>query len=192
VVNRVEGKSWNESIRNIKLEEAAISGGFNVVTAGAGTFVGGTKVATRVTKAIITTSAEVGESVAKQSIQKETNGEITLSKTLEDVVTGKVLGAATKNVNANNIKAAERKLDNATRVSNGDPSSSGRLKTKIDAEKGLKQEQIKAKSAEEAVNMGYEAIKTGITNDNKGFSYPTNSSLSPSDNTRVVQPLYIK
>jgi hypothetical protein len=191
VVNKVEGKSWKEAVK-FDYRSAAISGGFNVVTAGVGSFVGGTKVATQVTKAVITTSAEVGESVAKQSIDKQTDGAITLSKTLEDVVTSKVLGAATKNVNANNIKAAERKLDNATRVSNGKPSSSGRLKTKIDAEKGLKQEQIKAKSAEEAVNMSYEAIKSGITNDNKGFSYPTNSSLSPSDNTRVVQPLYIR
>src|SRR5690606_15617733 len=125
VVKKIEGKSWKESFDEIDYRSAAISGGFNVVTAGAGTFVGNTKMATQVTKAVITTSAEVGESVAKQSIDKSTNGEITLSKTLEDVVTGKVLGAATKNVNANDIKAAEKKLDRATRVSNNDPASSG-------------------------------------------------------------------
>ena len=51
---------------------------------------------------------------------------------------------------------------------------------------------MKAKVAEKAVNIGYEAFKTGVGYDNKFYSYPTNNNISPSDNTRVVQSLYIK
>jgi hypothetical protein len=182
----VKGDDWGNSVKNVDLVSASISGGASVITGGTSNFIGnGAKVATKVTKAALTTSTEVAESVAKQHFDKDNKNGVTLSKTFEDVVTGKVVAQSMKNVNANNIKDADRKLDRATRVSNNDPSSSGRLQKKNDAQKNLNLQNNKAKAAETTVKSSVDIIKEGLKsgNINSGNPYSVNPNLQGVDNT---------
>lgn len=159
VTNKIQGQSWSQSLNSVDLKQSAISGGFSVLSGGSSNFVGGTKVATAVTKAFVKTGLEVGESVTKQYVE---TGTVSLKQTVSDVVMDKAGGALTKNVNVNGVRSAENTLDRANRVASGDPTSAGRQQALRDAGNNLTTQQTKANAASAVAGNGLQEVSNGV------------------------------
>ena len=84
----------------------------------------------------VNTTIDVAESLSKQALDPETNGEISLGKTVSDVVSGSD-GNRVKVVDDANIKVKENTLDRAQRLASGDFSSSSRVRNVQKAQSSL-------------------------------------------------------
>ena len=127
--NYLQGKTGVEAWTDVDPGDILISGGAGALTGGLSAIGGkGTQLA-------ISTSIDAAESVAKQV--NEGQG-VTLAKTVTDVVGEKIGGTLTKKLDKIvDTKVTTKQLDRATRVSKGDPSSSGRKEAVTKLEKQL-------------------------------------------------------
>ena len=135
--NFMSGKSFKQSFTAIDGNQILISGVAGALSGGLSALGGST------TQFAISTSIDIGESIAKQINNKKP---VTASQTFSDVISAKVGGAIAKKIGGTfGIKTAERQLSRAERVSAGDPLSSGRAtavtaaRATLNAKKGVKQ-----------------------------------------------------
>ncbi len=188
--NRLEGKSWKESLTQV-------DGKSIIISAGAGALSGGlsTIVPKGVTGKILVEGAQVaidaGESALKQ--YNET-GTVSLKQTITDVVTNKVAGELTKGVEVHSnsaIKTTEKQLDRAERVAAGDPTSSGRAAKVDKLEKKLSEQKGVNQAASQAASGLTSSAIQSVGNTLKGkpqMSAPIN--YNQSDNT-ALKKFYI-
>jgi RHS repeat-associated protein len=158
---------------------ATISGGAGMLSCGISSVAKFGKYGT----GAINTTIDVAESQSKQAIDPETNGEISLGKTVSDVVSGAV-GNKVKVVDAN-IKVKENTLDRSQRLVSGDFSSSGRARNVQKAQSSLNN----AHNANGAAGRSTGNVLQSISDDVRSFLGGSTGleNFTPSYNTGAVQ-----
>jgi len=194
VVNRLEGKSWSESLTNV-------NGGQLLIATGAGVVSGGFSALTPKTT-IAKGLAKGGELLvsATESAAKQYNSDSKIDgmKVLTDVGSGVVGNALTKNVKINSsstIKTTEKQLDRAKRVAVDDPTSTGRnamvekIKSKLSSQNAANQGVRQASSG--AVSNAMQSSVDAVRNYNSANTLMRiqNIRKSVGDNTAVKKPL---
>ncbi|MCW3467948.1 DUF6443 domain-containing protein [Chitinophaga nivalis] len=187
--NLVVGKSWSDALTNVDGAAIAISAGAGFLSSGTSAFVP-RGIAGKVVKEVVSTSIDVGESVLKQYSE---NGEVTIHKTIEDVVIGKVAGELTKNIKIHSdgrVAATARQADRAARVAAADPTSVPRA---------LAAKKLAAKSAAQEVTnwsagkVSSSAVGSIIQGNYKALTTLASGEATPvkTDNTRIYKPLVL-
>jgi RHS repeat-associated protein len=135
VANRLEGKTWSESLTQVNGGSIFISAVAGAASGGLSAFTPKTAAAKVLVK-VAATGIDATESALKQLNE---SGTVSLTQTLSDVVVNKIGDKLTEHikVNTNEIKTTERNLDRAARIAAGDPTSSGRAATVKQLEKKL-------------------------------------------------------
>jgi hypothetical protein len=198
-VNRLEGKSWSESLTQVDGTSILISAGAGALSSGASAFVP-KSAAGKVVGEVITTTIDAGESVLKQYNEGSQQGKsfsesVSLSQTASDVVANKVAGKLTENVQVNSsstIKSTERQLDRAERVAAGDPSSTGRAATVNKLENKLTTQNRVNQAANQAATGVVSATIQGTASAAQGSQQPPQLpkvNYNPTDNTSVRRPV---
>lgn len=110
--NLANGKKGMNAFTDVDKTSILLSGLAGAASSGLSAFGG------KATKIAISTSIDVGESIAKQMNSGMKEGKsfsesVTVGQTFSDVVSNKIAGGLTKNVGADQIKTAERQLSRA-------------------------------------------------------------------------------
>jgi RHS repeat-associated protein len=188
--NLASGKSLGESMTDINGGAILISAGAGALSGGVSAFVPKTtaaKIAVEGVKIVV----DAGESAAKQ--YNET-GSISLKTTLTDVVTNKVAGKMTENVNfnsSNTIKTTEKNLNRAERVAAGDPTSSGRANTVNKLENKLANQKNANASSQQAAGgvlaNTAQGVSSSIGGNKKSRIFNFVNNRPGVDNTTVIK-----
>jgi len=188
VANRLQGKSWSESLTDVDGGAIAISAGAGFVSSGTSAFIP-KGVVGKVVKKGVEVTIDAGESMLQQ--YNET-GTVSFSETAKDIFANQVGGRLTENVKVNSsdaIKTSEKQLDRAKRVSSNDPASSGRAATlkkaenKLAVQNGANQAANQAAAGTASSVIG--EVTTSSTTNNKKLMAPEIKDKPLIDNTSV-------
>jgi RHS repeat-associated protein len=193
VVNRLEGKSWSESLTDVDGVAIGISAGAGFISSGSSAFAPKGAAGKALQKGVEVT-IDAGESALQQ--YNET-GSVSLSETVTDVVSGKIGVKLTDNVKVhsdNAVKATEKQLDRAQRVAAGDPASSGRAAT-VNKLENKATNQARANQAGNQAASGVVSNAVGGTgtasssSSNNGKSTVSANPIPAGDNTAIKRPI---
>ena len=179
--NRLQGKSWSQSLTQVNATSILISAGAGAVSGGLSALTPKTAIAKVLVK-VASTAVDAGESALKQMNE---NGKVSLSQVATDVLANKLGDRLTEHVkiNSNAVKSTERQLDRATRIAAGDAASSGRaatvkkLTSRLVAQNG--QAQALSKAASGSTANTFQAVFGASQGPNKTAQPP---AYNPVDN----------
>jgi len=192
--NLVSGKSLGESLTNVDGKAILISTVAGAASGGVSAFVPKGAAGKLVVEGI-KVGIDATESAAKQ--YNET-GSVSLKTTVTDVVTNKVAGKVTENVNVNSsstIKTTKKQLDRANRVAAGDPTSSGRANTVNKLENKLSNQKNANAASQQAVggvvSNTVQGVGSSSGGNNKSPAFNFNNNRPAVDNTAVKKPVIL-
>ena len=197
--NRLEGRSWSESLTKVDGTSIAISGLAGGLSGGASLLVP-KGAAGKIVGEVVTTAIDAGESVLKQYNEGAQEGKsfsesVSLSQTAMDVAANKIAGKLTENVQVNSnsaLKFIERQLDRAERVAAGDPKSGGRTTTVNKLDNQLTTQNRVNQGANQAATGVVSSTIQGVTSMSQGSQQSPQLpkvNYNPIDNTAVRRPV---
>ncbi len=194
ITNRMQGKSWGESLTQVDGKSILISAAAGAASGGLST-VAPKGLAGKVLVKGAEITVDATESMAKQYIE---TGKVSLKQTVSDVATDQVAGKFTENAQVNSsstIKTTEKQLNRAERVAAGDPTSSGRaaavekLENKLASQKGANIAVNQAASG--ATSNAIQGVVNASQGSNKLMLPQANSMRPATDNTYVKKPIIL-